>query len=216
MAWPSPSLSPSTSLFPGPNGPFAQQILNSLQPWLAHDPAGVLQNLLQAYAAIAEQVFDIVQDVGSPDAPATFQAGWSTLLDPDNCPAQFIPYGAQFVGVQIPPSTAPATARALWKAHAGFQRGTPAAIIAAAQLYLTGSQSVLLLERQGSSGPLAAYEFVLQVRPEQVVSATQLQAAVDAVRPAGVTWTLVQTDGITWGAETHTWTADTQTWAQKG
>ena len=73
-----------------------------------------------------------------------------------------------------------------------------------------------LIERTSSPGPLAAYNFNLNVRPEQVTNATLLQAAVDAVRPAGITWTLVQTDGTTWAAESHTWAADTQTWAQKG
>lgn len=211
MAWPSPSLYPSGTLYPGPNGPFAQQILTSFAPWLAHDPEGALQALLQAYAAIGEQAFDIVQDVGSPDVPATFQAGWSTLLDPDNCPASFIPYGAQYVGVQIPPSTDATDARAIWKNEAGFTRGTPAAIIAAAKRYLTGSQSAILVERTGS--PLPSYAFVLVVRPEQLVSQAQLQAAVDAVRPAGISWQLVITDAYLWNQAIHTWSADTMTWA---
>lgn len=193
MAWPSPSLYPSASLYPGPPGPFAAQVLASFQPWLAHDPEGALQNVLQAYAAMGEQVFDIVQDTGSPDVPASFTAGWSVLLDPTNCPAQFIPFGAQFVGVQIPSGMDAADARALWKNEAGFARGTPAAIIAAAQRFLTGSQSVVLQERTGTG--LLAYSFVLIVRPEQVTNVTQLQAAVDSVRPAGITWTLIQTDG---------------------
>lgn len=195
---------------------FTQQIEASFAPWLAHDPQNALLNVLAALAQMGEQVYGIVADQGSPDDPANYTAGWSVLLDPDNCPAQFISYGAQFVGVQIPPSTGETDARAIWKEEAGFSRGTPAAIIAAARRYLTGTKSAILLERQGSSGPLSAYEFVLQVKPAEVVSVTQLTAAVDAARPAGITWALVQTAGTTWASETHTWTADTQTWAQKG
>lgn len=179
----------------GGTGPFTTQLLASFQPWLQYDPQNALYNLLVAYGSMAEQVFAIVQDVGSPDVPATFTAGWSTLLDPTSCPAEFIPYGAQFVGVQIQPGTDQAVARAAWLAESGFSRGTPTAIVSAAQQFLTGSQSCVLFERQGT-GDLA-YSFILVVRPEQVVSVTQLTAAVNAVKPAGITWELVQTDGWT-------------------
>lgn len=195
---------------------FTAQILASCDPWLQNDPQGALRTLLNAYASMAEQVYAIVQDVGSPDQPAGFAAGWSVLLDPDNCPAQFIPYGAQFVGVTIPPSTGATDARALWKQEAGFSRGTPAAIIAAAKRFLTGTQSTILIERTTSPGPLAAYSFTLQVRPAEVTNATLLTAAVDAVRPAGVNWVLVQTNGEIWSSATRAWSADTTTWAAKG
>lgn len=199
--------------------------------WLANDPQNALSNLLNAYASMAEQVYGIVADQGSPDVPGSYTAGWSTLLDPTNCPAAFIPFGAQFVGVQIPLSTDTADARSLWKQEAGFARGTGfggvyttatnglpppfngGAIVTAAQRYLTGTQSVTLLERTASPGPLAAYNMTLVVKPSELVSASQLTAAVDAVRPNGITWQLVQSNAYIWSAAIHTWSADTFSWA---
>lgn len=209
---------------------FTDQIKASLAPWLAHDPEGALNALVNAYAAMSEQVYGIVADQGSPDVPASFTAGYSVLLDPDNCPSWAIPFGAQFVGVQIPPTTDAADARSIWKQEAGFARGqgfggsyssstnglpspqNGGSIVVAAQRYLTGTQSVTLIERTGS--PLPAYGFTLVVRPEELVSADQLQAAVDAVRPAGITWTLVQSDAYIYSSAIHTFSADTMTYDQ--
>ena len=207
------------------------QIEASFAPWLAHDPQGALKALIDAYAAMGEQVYALVSDQGSPDVPNSFQAGYSVLLDPDNCPASFIPFGAQFVGVQIPPTTDATDARSLWKQEAGFARGQgfagiynsstnglkpPAnggAIVVAAQRYLTGTQAVTLVERQDANGA-DSYSFIVVVKPSQVVSVSQLTAAVDAVRPAGITWVLVQQDAYTFAGAIHTFAADTMTWGQ--
>jgi hypothetical protein len=45
-------------------------------------------------------------------------------------------------------------------------------------------------------------------------SATALTAAVNAVKPGGIMWQLVQSDAYTWSQAIHTWSADTMTWAQ--
>lgn len=167
---------------------FTQGVLNSLSSW--NDTAGNWASYNTALGAMFEQVFGIVSDQGSPDQ-AGYTAGWSTLLDPDACPTWALPFCGMFVGVYVPPGTADATARSLIKAESGFQRGTAAAIISAAQRSLTGTQSVSLLERTPDP-----YSFVLTVRPEELLSAATLTASVNAVKPAGIVWTLVQTD--TW------------------
>lgn len=217
---------------PSPPTTFTEQIAASSAAW--GDPDGNWQALNAAKAHMVEQVFAIVADQGSPDDPDSFIAGWAVLLDPDQCPAQFIPYGAQFVGVQIPPNTPEDEARAIWKAEGGFARGTGfggtynssttnlappdngGAIVVAAQRFLTGTQTVTLLERQGPGGP-DPYRFMLIIRPEELVDLNGLTNAVNAVKPAGLQWTpLVETDGTIWAAETHTWASGTQTWQQKG
>jgi Phage tail protein (Tail_P2_I) len=144
MPLPSPSLYPSSDLYSGEEaGPttFTEGILNSLAPWLTPriDPQGAHLNQVTALAAMFEQVFAIVADQGSPDEPASYQAGWSTLLDPSTCPTAFLPYLAQFIGASVPPGTEDATARAIIRSEQGFQRGTPGAIVAAAQRFLTGT-----------------------------------------------------------------------------
>lgn len=181
-------------------GPFTAQILASFAPWLANDPEHVLENLVVAKAAMVGQVFNIVRDVGDSDS-AAFQAGWSILLDPTNCPDEFIPYGSQFVGVQIPPSTDPVTARALWRAEQGFKRGTPAAVLAAAQAALPTGYTAAIIEREMPTSNNAPYEFMLIVSPNTLSSADQtiLAQAVNNAKPAGINWTLVLTNGWTIG-----------------
>lgn len=209
MPDPGGGLLPGDTLFPGGTGLFTTQILTSFAAWLQDDPDGALNNLLVAYASMAEQVFGIVSDTGSPDIPVGFTAGWSVLLDPDNCPAAFIPYGAQFVGVQIPTGTDAADARALWKANVGFRRGTPAAIIATAKLYLTGTQSVLLLERLNGD----AYQCEVRVAASELtVLPNVLNNALLAVKPAGIILNFDDTAGA-WHNSTSAWSSYTGQWS---
>lgn len=195
----------------------------SLLPW--GDYGSDWQNYNAALAAMFEQVFGIVWDQGSADEPDNFTAGWSTLLDPNACPDEFLPYLGMFVGVFIPIGTDPDLARSLIKSEQGFQRGQgfggvydsttiPAggSIVLAAQRHLSGTQSIVLVERTASVGTPDAYHFILAVRPEQLLDATGLTNAVNAVKPAGIQWTLVQTDGWTWAEADGTWNADTMTW----
>lgn len=187
---------------------FTEGVQGSLAPWA--DPAGDWQAFNAALASMFEQVYGIVSDQGSPDEPSSYAAGWSTLLDPTACPEAFLPYCGMFVGVVVPPGTDEATARAKIIAEQNFQRGTgfadsyttstiPAggAIVGAAQRFLSGTQSVTLFERTASDGSTPdAYHFVLVVLTSQVIDAGQLTAAVNAVKPAGVQWTLIET--ATW------------------
>jgi hypothetical protein len=171
---------------------FEEGLLNSLAPWAP--PGSDLQKYTSALATMFEAPFQLVADQGSPDEPATYQAGWSVLLDPENCPAQFLPYCGAFVGVVVPPGTDEATARAKILAEQNFNRGTPDAIVRAAKLWLSGTQSVYLFERTAADGSTPdPYHFVLSVLTSEVTDQAQLTVAVDAVKPAGVQWTLIQT-----------------------
>lgn len=190
---------------------FTAGIQASLAPWA--DKAGSWQALNAAYGAMFEGVYSIVVPQGSPDDPANYTAGWGSLLNPTTCPDAYLPLLGAFLGIPIASGTAPATARAQIIAEKNFSSGTPGAIIAAAQLWLSGTQSVFLLERTAADGSVDAYHFILVVRPEQVIDATQLAAAVDAIRPAGVQWTLIQTDAFLFNQALHTFSADTMTFA---
>lgn len=171
-----------------PGTPFTNGVGASLAPW--NDPKGNWQALNAALAAMFEEAYGIVSTSGSPDAPGSYVAGYSTLLDPANCPASFLPYLSQFNGTGVQKGTSASDARSIITSEGGFQRGTPAAIIAAAKRNLTGTQSVSLLERTPNP-----YAFVVVVRPGEVTSVSALTAAVNAVKPAGLTWQLVQTNG---------------------
>jgi len=177
--------------------PFSDGVAASLAPW--NDEAGQFEAFNRALGSMFDQVTLIVQDVGSPDVAATFTACWSTLLDPDACPDQFLPFLALFVGVSIPQGASAAAARAMIYARSGWSRGTPAAIVAAAQQYLSGSQSCVIEERTAVNGSEDAYHFCLIVLTSQVTNAENLTAAVNLVRPAGVEWTLIQVAAWTIG-----------------
>lgn len=175
----------------GQVAPFTGQVQASLASWA--DPAGDWQAYNAALGGMFEQVYALVAPTGVPDEPAGYHAGWGTLLDPSTCPDWALPYAGQFVGVQVPAGMSAATARARILAEANFQTGTAAAVVAAARLWLSGSQTVTLLERTAADGQTTdPYHFVLIVNTSQVVDATQLARAVNAVKPAGVQWTLTQ------------------------
>jgi P2-related tail formation protein len=193
-------------------GGFTSQIEDAMAPWLAYDTNGSLEAYIDALGSMFEQVFSIVADQGFPGDP-NYVPGWSTLLDPNNCPTWALPYLAQFVGVTVPPGTDDTTARSLIKAEAGLQRGTAAAIITAAQRNLIGTQTVSLVERVAVNGSADPYFFQLTVRPEELISASALTQAVNNVKPAGVQWTLVITDAFTWNQAIHTFAADTMSFA---
>ena len=187
---------------------FTEGVQASLAPWA--DPAGNWQAGNQALAACFEEVYGIVADQGSPDVPASFTAGWSTLLDPTACPAQFLAFCGAFIGVPIPPGADPVAARAQIIAEANFSRGQGFAgsyttstipepgIVGAAQRFLTGTQSVTLIERVEYDGTTPdPYHFVLIVLTSEVLDVMQLTAAVNATKPGGIQWTLIQTSAWT-------------------
>jgi hypothetical protein len=177
--------------------PATDAILAAFEPWLEFDTNGNLRAYLSTLGGMLDPVAFIVTDQGFPDATdGSYVPGWSNLLDPNNCPTQFLPFLSTFNGTGVQPGTDDATARAIIKAEAGFKRGTYDSIVAAAQRNLTGTKTVAILERTAPIGP-DAYHFVLQARPEECPDATALRNAVDSVRPAGIQWTLVLTDGWT-------------------
>jgi hypothetical protein len=102
-----------------------------------------LLTLVQGLAEMARQVEDLVR-------PADIaRHTWDPLLDVDLSPDWNLPYLGQFVGVRVTPGATPVQARAQIKAEGGFQRGTPAAMVAAVRATLVGSQYVFLRERDG-------------------------------------------------------------------
>jgi hypothetical protein len=179
------------------NETFTGLLEERLAPFLTLDvdPEGAHQILLDAKAAMFEQLFALVWDQGDPDDP-DYAAGWTSLFDVDACLLGYLPFLGQVVGV--PPAALvgadDATARQIIRAEQGMQRGTLATVIAATQRFLTGTQSVAVEERTAADGTPDAYHFIVVVRPEEIIDLAGLTAAVNAVKPAGVFWTLIQAD----------------------
>lgn len=115
--------------------------------------------LLGAIGTAFGELHDIVRD--TDDGP-----GWSVLMDPDRCPAWALPWLAQFAGVVLPPGLDEAEQRRRISNPAPYRRGTKLAMIEAAQATLTGTRTVRVLERTGSS-----YHFTVVTRPGETDAA---------------------------------------------
>ena len=102
--------------------PVSDAIAASLSPW--NDDQGAWETYSRALASMFEGVYAIVADFGSPDQPSSYQPGYSVLLDPVNCPAEFLPYCGLYWGVIVPSGTDEASARALIQAKGGFFGGS--------------------------------------------------------------------------------------------
>lgn len=183
---------------------FTQGTAASLAPW--NDPAGDWATFNAAIAAMFEQVWGIVADQGSPDQPASYTAGWSTLLDPTV--TTYPSFTGMFVGVQVPAGTPLAAARTLVQSEQGFGRGQGfggtytsgstggGSMVAAVQANLSGNQQVTLIERTGPGGS-DPYHVLIIINPTQVISLPALTAAVNNVKPTGIQVSIVSTIGWT-------------------
>lgn len=120
--------------------------------------------------------------------------GLAAFLTPDVAPTDWFQWLARCCGARFDLAFSEAQQRAELNNPVGWTRGTKAAVINAAKLFLTGTQSIAIEERTAADGTADPNHFVLVVRPEEIVDVDQLTAAVDASRPAGVFWTLVEID----------------------
>jgi hypothetical protein len=100
----------------------------------------VLKLCIAIVAAEIDTIHTYVTD--SDDGP-----GWQILLDPDRCPVEALPWLAQLAGATLSPDMDEAQQRAAIKSPEAFRRGTPAAIVQVAQRRLTGTRTVLFVER---------------------------------------------------------------------
>lgn len=141
--------------------------------------------------------------------------GWQILFDPAECPAEALPYLAQFAGATLRPDMDEAQQRAAIQDPEVFRRGTPASIVAVAKRRLTGSQTVLLTERWTDN----AYRMQLLTLEEETPDpdATLAELLAEA-KPIGVRLLFNQSVPWTWAelrGEEATWAdvaSDFDTW----
>lgn len=170
--------------------PFADELYNEQLPavYTAQDAATgyTLATLLQAICGpLFDQIVTYARDTAEGDP------GWSLLLDAGRCPTEALGWQAQLKGVTLPTGLSDAQQRAQIAAAGGQNRGKPSAIIAAAQQYLSGAQTVILRERNGGD----AYQLSVIVYEDQVTDWTALQAAATRAIPGGIVPTITQLPG---------------------
>lgn len=195
-----------------PEHPLVAQAYRNLGPWARADQNGHLLALLKAVLDPLLEIDDVAREgstfgvetltlggitlgfgsdtlgIGYPGKP---YLGWGSLLDVDAAPEWALPWLAQFVGVQTIQDLDGVTQRLRIKGVAGFHRGTPASIIEAARQYLTGTRNVELYEREGSP-----WVFRLRTYVTETPDPAKVQAAVEAIKPAGVVFIYELQEGI--------------------
>lgn len=154
--------------------PVTEEAYDALGPWSRRDAADQRWDLLvlvESWGRQLQIVEDIVRDTDAGP-------GYSIIVDADRAPADWIPWGMQLNGVRSRQGLSVDAQRARWKSTDGFKKGSPGAIVGAAQQYLTGAKTVYLVERHGSRyrytvttvaaetpDPVAVYNALLEQKP---------------------------------------------------
>jgi hypothetical protein len=163
-------------------GSFADDVYDGeLGPLAFADPA-LGWPLLVLVGAIG-QMFQRVQDLARDDADGN--PGWSVILDIDRAPTEGLPWLGQFLGVRPTVGLTDAQQRAAIRGPAGFARGTPAAMVAAAQATLVGGKQVVLIERDASTAD-PPYNLTVQTYVTETPSSAKTLAALISQKPAGL------------------------------
>jgi hypothetical protein len=174
--------------------PVAKIIVDKMWPLMHSSPYNLdLATLIQGESIMLDSIDAYVRD-GENGEP-----GWSVLVDVDRAPSEGLPWLSQFAGVRLP-SKSPfesqedfdASARVIIKEQGGQRRGRPAAIISAAQTYLTGNKSVVLHERAGGN----AWHLVVVTFTTETPEPDLVEAAIrNTQKPGGIIMTYNVIDG---------------------
>lgn len=165
-----------------------------------------------AHAILCGALGKALEQVGEVFDPPDPVPPGAPLLDVELCPDWALPWLAQIVGVTIPSGATPAQARALISDVAGWQRGTPAALEAAAAQYLTGTKTVYFRERDAGD----PYALEVVTITAETPDPAAVQAALMRQKPGGIVLTSRQTETWDWQQvvqDVATWTALKTTYA---
>lgn len=176
--------------------PITEDLYARLGPWAARDTADAGWFLLAVAEAVGRQlqpIEDIIRDTDT-------HVGWGIVMDPNLGPIEWLGWLGQFGGVRLRPGLSDAAQRARVKSTDGMARGTPSAIVAAAQQTLTGTKTVYLVERHGS-----AYRLTVTTVAAETPNPTQVIADLIEQKPGGIVMVHAMTTGVNYNAlrDTH-------------
>lgn len=200
MPSPSSITLPGSNLLPGDDqatlalSNFARILYDELEPLrYADEITGYpLARFVNAIAAPFDLIWDLTMEVDVP---------WETIVDIDSAPASFLQWLGRFKGVNINRALSADEQRTQIHGAAGFARGTPSAIIAAARQTLTGNKYVFLNERDGG-----AYRLGVDTLVSETPDPAATLAAVLKQKPAGIVLThnVIASEPV-WDQATSTW-----------
>jgi hypothetical protein len=120
-------------------------LYESLGYHVEDDVDGHLQLFCEGFMAPKQDAYDLARE--RDDQPAPF----AVLFDPDQCPARFLPYSVQYVGIEITPEMSEEQIREEFREPTGWTRGREPAI------RLAGARTL---------EPVAGEPLVIIIRPE--------------------------------------------------
>lgn len=159
---------------------FAEDSRERMEPFASDD----LNVLTDAIGLMYEQVQEIVVDGD--------QEGWTVPLTLSK--AKALDWLGQFLGVRREPRLTDAEMRVAIDDVAGFRRGTPDSLRGAAWRTLTGNRTVNFYERVGGD----AYALTVITYTSETPDPTATEAAIRALKPAGIVLTYLCVDGLTY------------------
>jgi hypothetical protein len=133
-------------------------------------------HLCEAIGLMLEQVGE-VYDPPDPLPPA------APLMDPELAPDWALPWVAQLTGVQLPPSFTPDQQRAYISSVAGWKRGTPAALRAAARAFLSDPAATVYFNERLANDP---YRLGVVTLASQTPDPALVQRAILGQKPGGI------------------------------
>lgn len=158
---------------------FTDALLKLLQPMM-YDGS----NDLPVYLSSQASIFELVEEYASDGDNG--EIGYSLLVDGNRVPDEAVPWLAQFVGVRLTTGLSVADQRSQLLGLGNLKRGTIAALQAAPVPYLTGSQSVVVHERDTS-----AYHFEVVTLGSETPDSDLVLAALLTQKPAGLVMSYV-------------------------
>lgn len=163
----------------------SDRMLERLAPLATYDAenGGVVAALAAALAAPQAVVDDVARETDT-------HRPWQAALDPDACPAAWLPWLAQFAGVTLLPADDEAAQRQRIKRAAGYRRGTVPAMIEEVKATLTGTQSVTYLRNVDGNPWLQT----IVTRTSETPNPAATEQAARRQKVAGVKLTVITSD----------------------
>jgi len=192
-------------------GETSENMVAQHAPWLTLENGSYNQEL-DDYLRCAGSMFEQIELYGFDTED--FE-GWSILLDVDRCPAEALPYLAQYVGERLPAGLLEEEMRQWVRDAPNQRRGTLPALVDAAQRYLTGGKNVTVIQRDAGHPD----HVTVVTYTDQTPNSAQVLAEIMSVFPAELTLTYVVSSGQIWSQVIATdadWTnsmAESATWA---
>jgi len=168
-----------------------QRLYDNLEPlaktdWIYGWP---LLAFIDTIGLMFQDAADLVQD--GPNG----EPGWAILLDIDRVPDEGLPFLGQFIGIHFFQGIDAPTMRQQIRDKINWARGTPRSILAAVALFLTGTKTVQMTERDAG-----AYHFGVVIWATEAPTDTSATSPVVTyvnkfAKPAGLQWTLTVNPG---------------------